>query len=324
VRVDDAAIGRRNDAISRLGVRERSGDPALTAQTRVAAFVMGSRAAAVHVIDDVVQRRIAATNAPLGESPREDSMCRLVVDAEQRIVCADATRDARFSYSSFVQGDAPVRFYASVPLTTSEGITVGSLCTFDTVEIEVSDEQIARLEDLAEQVVSQLELRQIARRLGHVASHDPLTGAVNRLVLTDRLSQAFARRMRTGGEIFVALADVDRFKAINDEMGHAAGDQVLVEVVARLRSALRAHDTVARVGGDEFVVVAELPDNCAEKISQRLHDALHRPMACGDRDRAVGVSLGCVLAREGEDIRDLLHRADAAMYEEKAVRTVAA
>src|SRR5262245_18874402 len=122
------ASERRQATLDRLRLLERQGDPTLTALTRLASFVMGVPAAAVHVFDEQEQHRIAAVGARLGRHPREDSMCRLVVDEERRIVCSDATVDARFSYSSFVAGDEPVRFYASVPMTVPDDTVVGTLC----------------------------------------------------------------------------------------------------------------------------------------------------------------------------------------------------
>jgi diguanylate cyclase (GGDEF)-like protein len=319
--VSNGPRARRTDAIARLGVLERSADPALTALSRLASYVSGARGAAVHIIDDHAQHRVAGTDAaPVGDHPREDAMCRLVVDGGERIVCADSTTDPRFGFSSFVSGDEPVRFYASFPLRTSEDIVIGTLCTFDTVELELSGEQQARLADLADQVAAQIELTRIAVELGHAASHDPLTGAVNRLVLGDRLAQAFARQGRHGSQTFVAVLDVDDFKAMNDVYGHDAGDQVLTEVVSRARNALRAEDTIARIGGDEFVVLAELtpPDAHAEVVVDRLHEALSPPMRINGQEHQVVISVGWVLATPGEPVRELLARADAAMYDTKA------
>lgn len=317
---NDAHATRHTAAIARLGLLERAGDPALTGVTRLACYVSGAAAAAVHVIDDAHQHRVAGTNAPLGQHPREDSMCRLVVDSQQRIVCADATADPRFGYGSFVGGDTPVRFYASVPLRASDGVVFGTLCTFDTVAHELGDEQVTLLEDLADQVVAQIELTRVAVELGHAASHDPLTGAVNRLVLGDRLAQAFARRLRHGGDTFLAVIDINHFKTLNDVHGHAAGDQVLVSVAHRLMAAMRGEDTVARIGGDEFVVVAEIDatPSAAEAVMARIEGALSDPVAYGGEFHPVQVSVGGVVATPGEDIRSLLRRADEAMYARKA------
>ena len=322
MRLDGATHERRHDAIEKLGVLERAGDPALTGLTRLTCYVAGAAASAVHILDARHQHRVAATNAPLQDEARENSMCRLVVDSEQRIICADACADPRFGYSSYVQGPDPVRFYASVPLTTSAGVTVGTLCAFDTVEHAITEEQTALLEDLADQVVAQIELTQLAVELGEVASQDPLTGAVNRLVLGDRLAQAFRRRLRNDAATFVALLDINDFKTINDVHGHAAGDDVLVEVAERLRRVVRPEDTVARIGGDEFVVLAELTPSCDGALegglAARIETALAEPMPFAGDARPVGVSVGCVLAQPGEGVRDLLARADQAMYARKA------
>lgn len=323
--IDNAATWRRNDAIERLGVLERAGDPALTGITRLASYVTGGGAAAVHVLDTVRQTRIAAVGAELGEHPRQDAMCRLVVDAERRIVCADATADPRFGYSSFVAGEDPVRFYASVPLRTSTGAVIGTLCTFDSAARELTPDQVALLEDLAEQVVSQLELRQIARDLGDAASHDALTGAANRFLLADRLTQAIARRIRHGGRTLLAVADVDAFKALNDVHGHDAGDHVLMSVVERLTATLRAVDTVARIGGDEFAVLAEIDDDhdSPRLLAERLQRALARPFAYLESQLMVSISIGWTLAQDGDDMASLLRRADEAMYAGKAHAVVA-
>jgi diguanylate cyclase (GGDEF)-like protein len=319
--VTPTRVAQRAETIARLGVLERSSEPALNALTRIASYVSGARAAAVHILDERFQHRVAGTAAaPVGHHPRADSMCQLVVDAERRIVCADATADPRFGFSSFVAAEDPVRFYASFPLRTSHGVVIGTLCTFDSREIEISAEQEARLEDLADQVAANIELTQIAVELGYAAAHDPLTGAINRLMLGDRLGQAFARQARHGSETFVALLDVDDFKTINDLHGHDAGDRVLVEVVRRLRDALRAEDTIARIGGDEFVVLAELTDapGSEQAVIDRLQRALADPMRIAGTEHRVLISVGSVLARPGEPVRSLLARADAVMYAAKA------
>lgn len=314
---DPIAARRRREALARLGVVDRIGDPALTALTRIASYVSGAAAAAVHIFDDDHQHRVAAVKAPLEPHPQEDSMCRLVVDAEQRIVCVDASQDPRFGYTSFVRGPDPVRFYASVPLRLGDGAVVGTLCTFDTVARELSEEQLGLLEDLAEQVASQIELTRIAVDLGHAASHDSLTGLVNRLVLTDRLAHALARKRRRGDDVLVVLLDVDNFKSINDTYGHAVGDQVLTAVAQRLIDSVRAEDTAARIGGDEFVIVAEVPHDGTgvAKIVARLEAAFTVPILYDGAVRPVGVSMGIALAEPGDDVRSALARADRAMYE---------
>jgi diguanylate cyclase (GGDEF)-like protein len=319
--VDDAGIKGRGDAIAALGVIDRAGDPELTALCRIAAYVAGASAAAVHILDEEVQRRVAAVNAPLGAHPREDSMCHLVVDGGERIVCADASEDSRFGYSSFVQGPDPVRLYVSVPLRTSRGLVVGTLCAFDTVAGELSLGQLGVFEDLADQVSSQIELKRVALELSQLACSDPLTGAVNRAVLSDRLARAFARQLRYGGRILLAVVDIDNFKRVNGVHGHAAGDEVLVAVARRLSAAVRSEDTVARVGGDEFVVLAEVNDSrsAQTEVVGRLQRALAEPIVFAGQPRSVSASVGSVFTVPGEDVRAALRRADEAMYARKTL-----
>jgi diguanylate cyclase (GGDEF)-like protein len=316
--VDDVVTDRRKAAIARLGVIDRAGDPKLTGLCRIAAYVAGAGAAAVHILDDELQRRVASVNAQLGAHPRSDSMCHLVVDSEERIVCADASEDDRFGYSSFVHGPDPVRLYVSVPLRTSEGIVIGTLCAFDTVAAEVSAEQVKLMEDLAEQVSGQIELR-VAAELAQFASHDMLTGAVHRLVLSDRLSQVSARQTRHGGQILLAVVDVENFRRINDFHGHAVGDEVLIAVAQRMMAAVRAEDTVARVGPDEFVVLAEIDDSpaAATALLGRIEGALSEPIELAGQPRQVAASIGTAIVAPGEDVRSALRRADAAMYDRK-------
>src|SRR3954453_171395 len=131
--VETDAARRRRDVIERLGVGDRIGDPPLTGLPPVAAYVTGPASAAIHILDVEYQRRIAAANAPLGDHPIGDSMCRLVVEGDERIVVEDATGDPRFAYSTFVTGPDAVRFYAAMPLRTADTTVVGTLCAFDTV-----------------------------------------------------------------------------------------------------------------------------------------------------------------------------------------------
>lgn len=315
----DPSLSRsRQDAIARLGLLERAGDPALSGLARVAAYVAGVGAAAVHVLDATQQHRIAATGAPLGPHPRRDAMCRLVVDGGEPIACADATADSRFSFSSFVRGATPVRCYVSFPLVTSQAVVIGTLCAWDTRSRELTADQLSRLEDLAAQAVDHLELLALARDLGHAASHDSLTGLPNRLVLADRLAQAFARRLRHGGEIAVALVDVDAFKTVNDTFGHDIGDEVLVRVATRLTHAVRVQDTVARLGGDEFAIVAEVPDaETADALMRRVTAALAEPTTVPGSGVRAGATLGWAIAAPTDDVRDALDRADRAMYAAK-------
>jgi diguanylate cyclase (GGDEF)-like protein/PAS domain S-box-containing protein len=157
-------------------------------------------------------------------------------------------------------------------------------------------------------------------KLEHQALHDPLTGLANRDLLMDRLAHALARSSRSGQRTVVMFCDLDRFKAVNDSMGHEAGDAVLVTVADRLRAAVRPGDTVARLGGDEFVVVAEgvsaVEDQSA--LAARVQAVLDQPIQLGGREVRSGASIGVAVAGPEADARSVLREADAAMYRAKA------
>ena len=165
--------------------------------------------------------------------------------------------------------------------------------------------------------------KEMESTLEHRSMHDALTGLPNRTLLVDRLTSA-AAKSRTGSQTFAVLfVDVDGFKAVNDDLGHAAGDEVLVEVGVRLSAAVRASDTVARFGGDEFVVLAELghPDDAAALV-ERITEAMSEPVSIHGAVRvSIGASVGTAVARgTGTDPEALLLEADAAMYRIKRAR----
>jgi diguanylate cyclase (GGDEF)-like protein/PAS domain S-box-containing protein len=155
--------------------------------------------------------------------------------------------------------------------------------------------------------------------LAHRALHDPLTGAANRVLLTDRLTHSMSRLDRSRRPLMVAYVDVDRFKSVNDKLGHDMGDAVLVEVASRLTVSVRPGDTVARLGGDEFVIVCpDLPDaGLADDLAQRLIAAVAEPMTLGAESRVITASVGLVLVHRTLDVDQVLRAADAAMYRAK-------
>jgi diguanylate cyclase (GGDEF)-like protein/PAS domain S-box-containing protein len=163
-----------------------------------------------------------------------------------------------------------------------------------------------------------------ASQLHRLAHHDPLTGLPNRLVFEERLETALASARRNHSRVALVFIDLNGFKAINDSLGHAAGDQVLQTTATRLHNALRNSDSVARLGGDEFVTVLEglsaerAPEDEARMIAQRLLAPLDAPIRLGDTLQRVGVSLGIALFPDHAQTRDqLIHVADLAMYEAK-------
>jgi diguanylate cyclase (GGDEF)-like protein/PAS domain S-box-containing protein len=192
----------------------------------------------------------------------------------------------------------------------------GSIWIYD----DISAERAAR-EELERMVAERTaELREAREHAQHLADHDALTGLPNRRLLEDRLTQALALSQRNRKQTAVMFVDLDRFKAINDSLGHTVGDAVLKEVASRLVKQLRVGDTVCRIGGDEFVVV--LPESKrstdAANVAAKILETLSQPVQVADRELAVTPSIGiAVFPEDGRDAAMLIRNADAAMYHAK-------
>ncbi len=162
-------------------------------------------------------------------------------------------------------------------------------------------------------------LRGTERALVHQAQHDALTGLPNRTLLADRLARALADGRRRGTLVAVAFLDLDHFKRVNDDLGHSAGDALLVQVADRLRATVREDDTLARYAGDEFIAVwvgLGSPEQ-AWHLAERFGAALEQDFALVGQSVHVGASVGVAVAKSGQTGEDLLLAADAAMYDAK-------
>ena len=162
-------------------------------------------------------------------------------------------------------------------------------------------------------------LAQANRELTQLALHDNLTKLPNRLLLEDRLTQAFQKAKRGGSHFAVLFMDLDGFKAVNDAFGHHIGDQLLISATHRINQEIRASDTLARLGGDEFVLLTEIVDpNDAATLADRLVHVIAKPFYVSRYELLVTTSIGiAVYPEDGENERDLMLNADAAMYHTK-------
>ncbi len=160
------------------------------------------------------------------------------------------------------------------------------------------------------------QIREAQQRIRHLATHDTLTGLLNRCALEDRLEHALALARRNRTRVSVMFLDLDRFKNVNDTLGHQFGDQLLREVAARLQACAREADTVARLGGDEFVVMLESLDSTGtRRVAERMLAAIGAPFHIDGQELFLGVSIGIAVApHDGDDPNTLLRKADAAMY----------
>lgn len=164
-----------------------------------------------------------------------------------------------------------------------------------------------------------LELDRALEQIGFQALHDPLTGLANRTLFSDRTEHASARARRHQSTLSVMLLDLDGFKAVNDSMGHAAGDELLKEVARRLQGTTRASDTVARLGGDEFAILVEDLDHGgrALRIAERIINTLKAPIFVGGRAVFPSASVGIAVHDPASDASETIRHADVAMYSAK-------
>ena len=186
---------------------------------------------------------------------------------------------------------------------------------------ELAGDVLARLRGVGDQATSALQRAQLLETVRHQATHDALTGLPNRVLFRERLLAELASSA-ADARLSVLFCDLDGFKQINDVLGHAAGDELLRQVAARLRGAIRPCDTVARLSGDEFAVLLpgliEAAD--AHGLAGRVEDCFAEPFRLDGQEVAVGTSVGVALHEPGGDAEELLREADAAMYRHKQGR----
>lgn len=201
-----------------------------------------------------------------------------------------------------------------VQLRTRSGEVIEALFSARRITVDGRDCVVTAVNDITDRVMAERELERLAL-------HDPLTGLHNRSVFEDRLDHALERARREETHVGVLFLDIDRFKVINDSLGHSVGDALLQEAADRLRGCVREADTVARMGGDEFAVLLEAVENEAEaeEAAGRVAEAFQRPFQVAGTEIPAEASIGLALShQEGvEEADDLLRFSDVAMYRMK-------
>ena len=276
-------------------------------------------AASVLLFDDAGELELVAGSNPLfGKVPPIEAV-RSTVDVVV-ITRADAERD----YPELAVAMAAERVESiSVTPLLDEPRRLGLLMCFFGRDRNF-DEPFFDLQKALGRQASQTLIRvRLQRQLAMLALRDQLTGLANRQLLQEKLSLAISSARDTGKPLAVVFLDLDGFKAVNDELGHQYGDEVLKEVSRRLRDAVRQHDTVGRLGGDEFVAICEEADlAAAASIADRIRLAIRRPIEGIPEQLPVSVSVGVAMYLPLEDepptFDHLLNLADHAMYEGKA------
>jgi len=337
-------------ALARYCVIDSPAEAAFDQIIALVASVCEAPIALVSLIDAGRQWNKAKIGLCADETSRDVSFCAHALLTPNRLtIIPDATIDPRFSDNPLVTGAPNIRFYAGTPLVTADGFALGTVCVIDTKPRFMTSQQedalrvggraimmlleqrstIAQLQAATEaqrRVEADLraeihQRRQVERQLSFSSLHDDLTRLPNRVGFTARLEAALARLHSPAARRFaVCFIDLDRFKQVNDTLGHSAGDVLLVEVGRRLNEVIRAGDAVARLGGDEFTMLIDgaASELTAHAVAGRIAAVLASTLRVRGSEFSVTASVGvCLVDESYSSVEDILRDADIAMYAAK-------
>jgi diguanylate cyclase (GGDEF)-like protein len=296
--VDEA---RRLTALHATRLLGSAPEEAFDRITRMAARLLHAPTALVSLVDKDVQWFKSRCGFEPTETARDISFCGHAILDHEPLVVGDATKDPRFRDNPLVTGEPHVRFYAGVPLYSVDRMAIGTLCVLDRVPRNLTPDELDILRDLARMVEQLIHHRQLATaaqalyshvlqdsanpdlsaaagQVEFLLNHDQLTGLSNRQALARTISAGIDEWRRQGTPTLVAAINLDKFKRLNEALGHHAGDQALVSITWSLQGVLRPEDQLARIGNDEFVVL--LPglgdDSVARDRLRQLTQAVQR------------------------------------------------
>ncbi len=327
-------IDRTEQVEARRGYDRLAREQSVVADLAASAF----SAEGLDQVLDLAARRVAETlmaeHVHIVETKADNYVLRAAIDRDgaataKRTIANEALAErARFAANDGETSRWPAELLT--PLGLHGGIHAlirGHEQSFGFIEalsdradaFETEDERFLR--SLAYFLAAAVEQFRLNRELEHRADHDSLTGLLTRSAFELRLEGALAQAERNRSKVAVLFIDLDRFKSVNDSLGHQAGDEVLRNVALRLRETVRSWDVTARLGGDEFVLFMPDIESSTEivHVTKRLLVALEAPFAIGGRELRISTTVGvAVFPDDGKDVRTLMQAADAALYEGKA------
>ncbi len=323
-------VQRQRD-LEALELLDTGPDPQIDALLRLAQQVFGIRTILVTLLDNDRQWFKGRRGIALAGTSRNVSFCGHTIHSDDILEIPNVLADARFADNPLVTGESKVRFYAGIALHAPGGSRIGTFCMLDDRPSVLSAQQRQSMQDFARLIDGLFEARALQLQHKHLlveldgakrrALLDPMTQLLNREGLHQMLPSYISRAQRNGLYVGFIYGDLDHFKEINDELGHAVGDDVLVEAAQRLVAAIRPEDLAVRMGGEEFGVLALVSAHeQLEAIGERVRQAVARPsFEVATHRLNVTISLGTALASP-EDVDsdlNLVDQADRALYEAK-------
>jgi diguanylate cyclase (GGDEF)-like protein len=306
-----------------LHIMDSEPDPRFDSFVQLAAHLYGVPIALVTLIDHDRQWFKARIGFETPQTNRESAFCaHAILNPSEVLVVEDATQDPRFADSPLVLGDPNIRFYAGAVVRAPNGHPMGTLCLIDRSPRSLDEAGRHRLRELAGGVSALLDLHRRAESLQRIATRDALTGLANRGLFDRRLDQAVAGAA-SNAPCALLLLDLDRFKAVNDTLGHAAGDTLLKAVASRLAGVVRQTDVCSRFGGDEFAVlmIEAVDEAAAAAMAARIRDAFSEPVLLEGVVTVPQASIGIALCpRDATTPGALFRAADQSLYQMKRAR----
>ncbi len=303
----------RVEALRSLNILDSRPEERFDRLTRLAKHVFDVPIALVSLVDTDRQWFKSRQGLEAAETPRDISFCGHAITGDGAFVVQDAWEDPRFADNPLVTGDPSVRFYAGYPIRYLDGSVLGTVCIIDHQPRKFGPRELLILQDLATLVEHEMQAMEMA-------ALDELTAINNRRGFFVIAGQALRMSRRKDFPLTLVFIDLNRFKPINDNFGHAEGDRVLKFFASALLEVSRDSDIVARLGGDEFVVLLnDASDDEVDTFMKRFRENVARYNDALELDYTVTYSYGVVRydAAKHEDLNALLAEGDALMYERK-------
>ncbi|MET0674400.1 MAG: sensor domain-containing diguanylate cyclase [Bradyrhizobium sp.] len=309
--MSDQTDTRRLQALAELDILDTPHELAFDRLTLLSRKIFRVPMATLTFVDGHRQWFKASEGMDSRETSRQPALCYHAIRQKTPLVVPDTLLDPRFADNPFVVGKPHIRAYAGAQLQVS-GENVGTLCVIDTVPRQFDDEAISVLMDLAAIAVDELTLR-------NLSMVDGLTGALSRRAFLAEGARLTSLAARHGHKLTCSVLDIDHFKNVNDEFGHAAGDAVLSAVIAACKKAVRGSDLIGRIGGEEFAIL--LPHTGLRNgmaVLEKVRNAIAAtPIPTPAGDISVTCSIGGAEFSKGQQFADTLGCADVAMYSAK-------